>query len=251
MVTLSIGWIIFGVVALIAALNFKAFLRLLGVGKAQVGKLADAAERVDPVTMYNQKIQESTENLRAAKENLIRVKSLISSVERQIEQGTKEESTLDARIKLALSKNEDAKAADYVRQLQSTRKSRQENESQLKTHEESYNAFLEQVKVAQDRIMQAKREAERLGQQLEISKAEAELGEISRSFSLSASPLEDAAKFKQEIQKQIDQNKARGTVHREANADLLSIEKEDQEVRDQEANDLLAQYKEQAKAIRS
>jgi len=231
------------VLGIILMFNLRAFKTLFGVGKAQAGKLARAAEGLDPVAMYKEKIEEATDNLRTAKESLVRVKGLIASVERQVNDGKSEIARLDARIKLALTDNNEAKAAEYVTQLQSAKTQLKQNEEQLATHNSSYQAFLKQVQSAQAKIINAKREAEKLGTQLEISKVEAEIGDINQRFSSKADPLDEALKYKEGIQKQIDQNKARGQVLADVNTDLVEEDKEEAKIKDMEAKALLDEYK--------
>jgi phage shock protein A len=223
--------------------NFNAVKTLFGVGKAQAGKLARAAEAIDPIAMYKEKIDEATENLRTAKESLVKVKGLIATVERQLTDSKIEAARLDARIKLALSDNNEAKAADYVKQLQSVNDLIKEYDAQLINHSRSYQAFLKQVQAAQTKIVNAKRDAEKLGTQLEISKVEAEIGDINQRFSSKADPLDEAAKFKSEAQKQIDKNKARNQVFSDVNSDLVKEEEEDTKIKDMEAKSILEQYK--------
>ena len=231
------------VLGIILMFNLRAFKTLFGVGKAQAGKLARAAEGLDPVAMYKEKIEEATDNLRTAKESLVRVKGLIASVERQVNDGKSEIARLDARIKLALTDNNEAKAAEYVTQLQSAKTQLKQNEEQLATHNSSYQAFLKQVQSAQAKIINAKREAEKLGTQLEISKVEAEIGDINQRFSSKADPLDEALKYREGIQKQIDQNKARGQVLADVNTDLVEEDKEEAKIKDMEAKALLDEYK--------
>ena len=242
MVSSIVTGIVF-VLGIILVFNLRAFKTLFGVGKAQAGKLARAAEGLDPVAMYKEKIEEATDNLRTAKESLVRVKGLIASVERQVNDGKSEIARLDARIKLALTDNNEAKAAEYVTQLQSAKTQLKQNEEQLATHNSSYQAFLKQVQSAQAKIINAKREAEKLGTQLEISKVEAEIGDINQRFSSKADPLDEALKYKEGIQKQIDQNKARGQVLADVNTDLVEEDKEEAKIKDMEAKALLDEYK--------
>ena len=242
MVSSIVTGIVF-VLGIILVFNLRAFKTLFGVGKAQAGKLARAAEGLDPVAMYKEKIEEATDNLRTAKESLVRVKGLIASVERQVNDGKSEIARLDARIKLALTDNNEAKAAEYVTQLQSAKTQLKQNEEQLATHNSSYQAFLKQVQSAQAKIINAKREAEKLGTQLEISKVEAEIGDINQRFSSKADPLDEALKYKEGIQKQIDQNKARGQVLADVNTDLGEEDKEEAKIKDMEAKALLDEYK--------
>jgi phage shock protein A len=177
-----------------------------------------------------------------AKESLVRVKGLIASVERQVNEGKSEIARLDARIKLALHDNE-IKAADYVQQMQNAKSQLKQNEEQLVAHNSSYQAFLKQVQAAQTKILNAKREAEKLGTQLEISKVEAEIGDINQRFSSKADPLDEALRYKEGIQKQIDQNKARGQVFADVNTDLVEEDNEEAKIKEMEAKALLDEYK--------
>lgn len=231
------------VLFLVLLFNLRAFKQLFGVGKAQAGKLARAAEQIDPVAMYQEKIDEATEKLRTSKEGLVRVKGLIAGVERQVAEGRTETARLDARIKLALHDGNETKAAEYVSQLQRAKKDLTNNESQLKEHTASYQSFLKEVQSSQSKIISARRDAEKLGTQLEISKATAEISEINKRFSAKADPLDEATRYREGIQKQIDQNKARGQVSNDVNSDLVQEEAEDEKLRQMEARSLLEQYK--------
>ena len=242
MISSIVGAVVFGLFVILL-FNLRAFKQLFGVGKAQAGKLARAAEALDPVAMYREKIDEATDNLRVAKESLVRVKGLVASVERQVTEGKTEIAKLDARIKLALQENDEVKAAEYVQQIQNAKEQLKQNEEQLVTHNTSYQAFLKQVRSSQAKILNARREAEKLGAQLEISKAEAEISAINQRFAPNTDPLDEAVKFKDNIQKQIDQNRARGQVGIEMNADLVKEDEEDAKIKAAEAKAILEQYK--------
>ena len=231
------------VLGLILIFNIRAFKQLFGVGKAQAGKLARAAEQIDPVAMYREKIEEATDNLRTAKDSLVRVKGLIASVERQVSDGKTEIARLDARIKLALQEGNEGRAAEYVQQLQTAKENLKQNEAQLVAHNGSYQAFLKQVQSAQSKIIGAKRDAEKLGTQLEISKVEAEISDINQRFSAKADPLDEATRYRDGIQKQIDQNRAKGQVSNDVNSDLVLEEAEDAKLREMETKSILDEYK--------
>jgi len=239
----AIVGVVIGILCLVLIFNIRAFKQLFGVGRAQAGKLARAAEALDPVAMYREKIEQATENLRVAKESLVRVKGLVATVERQVATDKAEIKKLDARIKLALQENDEAKAAEYVLQLQSAKESLKQNEEQLAIHTTSYQAFLKQVRSSQAKILNARKEAEKLGAQLEIAKAEAEISTINQRFSPNADPLDEAVKFKQDIQKQIDHNRAQGQVGIDMNSDLAKEDEEEAKVKAAEAQAILEQYK--------
>jgi phage shock protein A len=242
----TLFWILLIVVVVgiaLVLLNRRAVARFLDAGSAQLGKAGRWAIHKDPVAMYKEKIDDATDHLRTAREGLVRVRGLITGVQRQVDDGDKETARLDVRIKGALSSGDENRAAEYVRQLQEAKKQLEENRRQLAVHLETYQGFLKQVQAAQAKIVQAKDEADKLGVQLEISKAEAELADIAQNFQVNTSALEGLGEIKGEIHKQIDANRARGMVARDLAAGAALEVEEEERLKNEEAKVLLEQYK--------
>lgn len=240
---ITVGLSVLGVLVLAALLNLRAVKSMFSSLGVQLGSLSRFFASKDQVGAYHEKIDAATENLSHAKQGLIKVRGLTTSVNRQVEEGTRESARLDARIKSSLSEGNELKAAEYVKQLQLVKLHLQENKSQLDIHNETYQGLLKQVQVAQEKILSAKNEAERLGTQLEISKAEAELADISQSFTVGSSPLDGLDKYKEQINQKIDQNRAKSKVYSDLNAGTVNEFEEQEKARSEEAKVLLEQYK--------
>ena len=150
------------VVAVLLLINRRAVQRFFAAGSAQFGQAGRWAANKDPIAMYKEKIDDATDHIRTAKVGLVRVRGLITGVQRQVDDGEREAARLDARVKTALSSGDENRAAEYVRQLQETKKQLEENRRQLGTHEETYSGFLKQVQLSQNKVMQCKQEAEKL-----------------------------------------------------------------------------------------
>jgi phage shock protein A len=223
--------------------NRRALLRFFEAGSAQVGKAGRWATSQDPVAMYKEKIDDATDQIRTAKQGLVRVRGLIIGVQRQVDDGEKDTARLDVRVKGALTSGDENRAADYVRQLQESKKQLEENRRQLAIHQETYQGFLKQVQAAQNKVVQAKDEAEKIGVELQISKAEAELADIAENFQVNTSALDGLGAIKGEIHRQIDANRARGQVARDLSAGAVKEMEEEDRLKNEEAKVLLDQYK--------
>jgi len=231
------------VVGVLLLINRRAVQRFFAAGSAQLGQAGRWAANKDPIAMYKEKIDDATDHIRTAKEGLVRVRGLIIGVQRQVDDGEREAARLDARVKAALSSGDENRAAEYVRQLQETRKQLEENRRQLGIHEETYNGFLKQVQLSQTKVMQSKQEAEKLGVELQISKAEAELADIAENFQINTSALDGLGEVKGEIHRQIDANRARGQVARDLSTGAALEMEEEEKIKNEEAKVLLEQYK--------
>jgi phage shock protein A len=231
------------VVVILYFVNPRALGRFFEAGSAQVGKAGRWAANQDPVAMYKEKIDDATEQISTAKKGLVSVRGLIMGVQRQVDDGEKDTARLDARVKAALASGDESRAAEYVRQLQDCKKQLEENRRQLAIHQETYQGFLKQVQAAQNKVVQARDEAEKIGVELQISKAEAELADIAENFQVNTSALDGLGAIKGEIHRQIDANRARGQVARDLSAGAVKEMEEEDRIKNEEAKVLLDQYK--------
>jgi len=240
-------WTILGIAAVVVVVlllvNRRAVMRFFDAGSAQLGKAGRWAASQDPVAMYREKIDDATDHIRTAKVGLVRVRGLIMGVQRQVDDGDKEAARLDARVKGALQSGDESRAGEYVRQLQETKKQLEENRRQLGIHQDTYQGFLKQVQAAQTKVIQAKQDAEKIGVELQISKAEAEIADIAENFQVNTSALEGLGEIKGEIHRQIDANRARGLVASDLSAGAAREVDEEERVKNEEAKVLLEQYK--------
>jgi len=240
--------VIFTIIAIIGCVvGARYIVRFLRVGRAQAGKLVRKAESADPLAMYRHDIDVAKTNLAQAEDSLSGVKGMMLTVERQLEQARSEKNRLEARIKLCLEANDEATAGLRVQELQVVEKTIQRLEEQHKGHANSYDVFSAKVKHGREHIREACEEVTRLESQLELSRAEVKLGDLSKSFSGNFDNLDEVSKHRDEILKQIDSNKAKFYVQTEAVAGDLAEEAMDKRVKEEEAKALLETYKQRFK----
>lgn len=240
--------IFFTVIAIVGCVVGARYIaRFLQVGRAQAGKLVRKAETADPLAMYRHDIDVAKANLEQAENSLSGVKGLMLTAERQVEQARSEKNRLEARIRVSLEANDETAAGLRVQELQVVEKNIQRLEEQHKGHANSYDVFSAKVKHGREHIREACEEVTRLESQLELSKAEVRLGDLSQSFTSKLDNLNEVSKHRDEILKQIDTNKAKSYVQTEAVAGDLAEEAEDKKIKEAEAKALLETYKQRFK----
>jgi phage shock protein A len=215
----------------------RSLMGWLGAGTG-AGKSAGT----DPLARYQQKIDEAGDTLKQAKTGLDRCRTVINSLGRQVADGERDVARLDTRIKTALSEGNEDRAAEYVQQLQTARATLEENRRQLDTNREIYNSFLKQVQAAQDRIVQAKRDADSMGTRLQTSQAEADLADITRNLDVDSHLVGSEADREAALQ-QVDAATARVQTAQDLSAATLGEIEEDERSRKVDARTLLDQYK--------
>jgi len=77
-------------VCFLAVVNRQALAKIFGAGRAQAGKLGRIVEEADPLAMLNQAVDDGVTSIQNAKKGLENYRTLILSVQRQVENGEKE-----------------------------------------------------------------------------------------------------------------------------------------------------------------
>ena len=240
--------VVFTIIACIVCLfGLRYLARFLKVGRAQAGKLVRKAETADPLAMYRHDIETAKVNLAQAEDTLASIKGTMLNVERHLEQTTSEKNRLEARIKIALDANDELGAGKRVQELQVVEVNIKNLEEQRKAHDNSYAVFSAKVKKGREQIRQALEEVSRLESQLEVSKAEVQLGDMSKSFTMAFDAFSDVATHRDEVLKQIDQNKAKTSIQAEAGESDAEQDREEAKIKEAEAKELLEKYKQRFK----
>jgi hypothetical protein len=89
------------VVVLIGLLNFRALKRLFNAGSVQVGKVGRWASNKDPLAVYQERIDEGTEKIGAAKGFLGQAGGEVRAAKRDVADRTSEVTKLNNRIDVA------------------------------------------------------------------------------------------------------------------------------------------------------
>lgn len=238
-------WVILAVVIILAVFQRKNLQRLLTAVSAQFGKVAKWIWGIDAVAVYQAEVDRSAEQIQEAGEGLEQYRGLVSRLQRQVANGEKEEIRLTQKIKVLLGENDEKKAAEYAVQLQKIQNELTENRSQLKSYEEAYQNNLKKVKFANQKIKDAKDKAEKMQAELRLSKAEAETAKLAQQFNVRTSNLEGLGEIEDEIQRQIDSNKAKGQVMRDLSQDGLDEMEEEEKIQHAEAKNILDKFKDE------
>ena len=233
------------VVLALVLVNRQAVLRLFGAGRAQVGKLGRAAEEADPLALLNQAVDDGVTNIQNAQRGLETSKSLVRSVERQVESGRKEKLRLGNRIQNVLNSGDPNNTAkEYALQLAEVEKQLTVNEEQLTKHKEAYENWAKQVELGRKKVVEARQKAQRLGVELEMSKREKEMAAFANNFHFDPNELNQGmARAEELIQRQIDDNRAAGDVARDMSKAAVAEAADEELDRQAEADAILNRFK--------
>ena len=217
-------WTGIGIVAVVVLImlvfNRRALGRIVGAGQAQVDKFGRAIGNVDPLALYQKKIEDEVERLGGYKTSLEKIKANARGLNRQIEQDTIRKTQLESRIQTALSGSNDKAAREYALQLQHVEEQLEANNAQLTTTQGMYDNFLKQVQASERNINDARQDARNLGIQLEQSKAEKEMASFAQEFQGMSRNLDDLADLKGKVLSQIDANRAAVDVAADTGEDV-------------------------------
>lgn len=222
-----------GMGVLMFLVNRGAFSRIFGAGRAQVGKFGRAVEGMDPLAIYNQRIEDASKHLgdmikaqKGAKTNLI-------MIERQVAQGEAEHTKLTNRVRAADAKGDTQRALSYARELASLEKTLETNRAQYVAQKAACEKFDNDILRNQKKIIELRQEANRLGLELKTSAAQAAVAQQFRELT-SVDLFDGTDSARQKLQEQIDANRASANVDQSISVD------DDDDTEDLRAQDILA-----------
>src|SRR5262249_42903741 len=117
---------------------------------------------------------------------------------------------LEAKVKAYLQAGNRPTAAEFALQMQKARKDLEENQGQLKIHEEAYNNNLAKIKYASGKLADVRAKIAKYHAELKMSQAEAEMARLARDFNFDVTT--DFGQIEQVIQDKIGLNRARARV---------------------------------------
>jgi phage shock protein A len=132
---------------------------------------------------------------------------------------------LEAKVKSYLQAGDRETAAKFALELQKANSALEENQAQLKMHEESYTNNVEKIKFATGKINGIREKIHKYDADLKMSKAEAEIAQLAKSFNFDVTT--DFGQIEQVIQEKISLNRARVRVAHDLSDDgLVEIKRE-------------------------
>lgn len=238
--------IVIGIIVAIGAIfGRKNIRRLFSSGRAQAGKLSRAAENADPVAMYQQQIDEATDQLVEARNGVANLKGLIFRIQKQVDDGEKEVGDWEHKAQFLLSKGEDERAKDAFSALKRAQAHLDENKSQLEGHKANFDKHMKLMQEAQRKIKNAQERSRELKSRLDLSKAEKQATELLNGLGIGGvgNSLDSLASAEEAINAKIAENRGATAVSNELNADALKEAELDEQIRQSKVDDEFEQWK--------
>jgi phage shock protein A len=208
--------------------------------KAQLNKLANFFWSADPIAQMQYEYDLAVEQLKQGREGLEQYRALVERVTRQVAANKANVNTLDAKVKAYLQAGDREMAAQLVLQLQKAKKELEENEAQLKMHEEAYNNNLTKIKHAGTKLAQIREKIHKYDAELKMSRAEAEMAKLAQDFNFDVTT--DFGQIEQIIQEKISLNRAKARVAADLSGQGLEEIKREQALEKAMAEQALREY---------
>jgi phage shock protein A len=194
--------------------------------KAQLNKLANFFWTADPVAQLQYEYDLAVEQLKGGRQGLEQYRALVERVSRQVATNKSHVQNLEAKVKAYLQTGDRETAAKFALELQKARKDLEENESQLKMHEEAYNNNLTKIKHASGKLAQIRDKIAKYDAELKMSRAEAEMAQLAQTFNFDVTT--DFGQIEQVIQDKIGLNRAKARVAADLSSEGLADVKREQ-----------------------
>jgi phage shock protein A len=207
---------------------------------AQVNKLANFFWTSDPIAQMQYEYDQAVDNLKGGREGLEQYQALVQRVSRQVAADQSHVNKLEAQIKAYLLANDRETAAKFALEMQRAKQDLEENQGQLKLHEESYNNNVTKIKHAMKKLGEIKNKIAKYDAELKMSRAEAEMAKLATDFNFDITT--DFGQIEEVIQDKIGLNRAKAKVAADLSGQGLEDIKREQAVEKALADDALKQF---------
>jgi len=190
---------------------------------------------LDPIAVAKDEIESVTESVKQHNGEL-------KQKERYIQELQHEAATLEAKIKAALARDDQANATQFATQLGATRKRIQTAQENLERFQASYKKAVENIHKTASKIASEEREIRELKAEVKSSELDARLTDLSANLNTGSldSVLSGTAEMKERLKARIDRNNGRV----EATEDLtVQADPYDSIVAGQDVDAILAEFK--------
>lgn len=194
--------------------------------KAQINKLANIFWTADPIAQMQYEYDLAVDQMKDGRLGLEQYRALVERVSRQVANNKAHVTNLEAKVKAYLSTGDRESAARYALELQKAKKNLEENEGQLKMHEEAYNNNVAKIKHANHKLAQIREKIQKYDADLKMSRAEAELAKLAQDFNFDVTT--DFGQIEQVIQDKIGLNRAKARVAADLSSEgLVEVKREE------------------------
>jgi phage shock protein A len=194
--------------------------------QAQVNKLANIFWTADPIAQMQYEYDSAVDQLKEGRQGLEQYRALVERVSRQVANDKTHVSSLEAKVKAYLQTGDRETAAKFALEMQKAKKGLQENEAQLKMHEEAYTNNLTKIKHAGGKLAQVRDKIAKYDADLKMSKAEAELAKLAQDFHFDVTT--DFGQIEQVVQDKISLNRAKARVAADLSSEGVADVKREQ-----------------------
>lgn len=218
--------------------------RILSAVGVQWGKAGRWAKKQDPLAVYQQRVDEGTEKIAKARASLGQFAGEVRSSTRAAQDAQAEVTRLTNRIETAMAAGDPNKTAEgYALQLADAEKKLAKANEKLGRDTDRFNNASSSIEEGKRQVEQARQECRELGMELEHSKREREMNEFAAGFDpnsfMGDNSLADA---REQLQKQIDENRGMGDADAALNKQRAAEAKDRELERQARAADVLKRF---------
>lgn len=235
--------ILVGVGLLLFVLKKTAFSRVSEAGGAQVNKASRWLWSKDPVAVFQNRIDNASDNMKESVEKVKKYKGSIRGMNRRVEKATNEVKELEYRLKNAINKNDDVAGAKIATDLANAQDILQDATKIRDDATADYENNLRIIRESEDAIADAQKRCNQKKQKLDMAKANTALREMKAGLKVTGVTGSTFGDAEEEIDKQIDDELAKGDVDADLGTDGSKESQERAEVANLRGADLLAEYK--------
>jgi phage shock protein A len=177
---------------------------------AQINKVANLFWTADPIAQMQYEYDLAVVQLKEGREGLEQYRALVERVSLQVSRDRQHLTNLQAKVKAYLSTGDRETAAKFALEMQKAQGQLNENEGQLKLHEEAYGNNVTKIKHATQKLADVRQKIAKYDAELKMSRAEAEMAKLATSFNFDVTT--DFGQIEQTITDKIGLNRAKVRV---------------------------------------
>lgn len=177
---------------------------------AQINKVANLFWTADPIAQMQYEYDLAVAQLKEGREGLEQYRALVERVTVQVSGDHQHVNNLQAKVKAYLSAGDRDMAAKFALEMQKAQSQLNEDEGQLKLHEEAYGNNVAKIKHAAQKLSDVRQKIAKYDAELKMSRAEAEMAKLATSFNFDVTT--DFGQIEQTITDKIGLNRAKVRV---------------------------------------
>ena len=216
------------------------FKKLWASLRAQVNKVANFFWTADPIAQMQYEYDTAVAQMQDGRKGLEQYRALVERVSLQVVNAQKHAINLEAKVKAYLQAGDRETAAKFALEMQKAKSELEENQAQLKLHDESYGNSLEKIKHATGKLSKIREKIQKYDAELKMSKAESEIAQLAQTFNFDVTT--DFGQIEQVIQDKIGLNRAKVRVASDLSQEGIVDIKREQAVEKVLADQALRQF---------